>query len=163
MKREVGEEKRSCYLFAEVKGSVMERYAEWWRSGRTKQFQFLQLTGCHDKAWPGVVCSSGPKSPNWGPVKTVSPHGVQQSPVVFQPQELVWRGHVVRNGFLPVEEEGVWGPDVTGQQVIQGKHLHRALKAKTLVLPALAEEHVNSVFLQNRLLNQDKLARQPQL
>lgn len=67
------------------------------------------------------------------------------------------------NGFLPVEEEGVRGPDVTGQQVIQGKHLHRALKAKTLVLPALAEEHVNSVFLQNQSLNQYKLSRCPQL
>lgn len=90
--------------------------------------------------------------------KTVSPHGVQQSPVVFQPQELVWSGHVVGNGFLPIEEEGVRSPDVTGQQVIQGEHLHRALKAKTLVLPALAEEHVNSVFLRNQSPNQYRLS-----
>lgn len=43
------------------------------------------------------------------------PHGVQQSPVVLQSQQLVWCRHVVCDGFLPVEEEGVRGPDVAGQ------------------------------------------------
>lgn len=51
------------------------------------------------------------------------------------------------DGFLPVEEEGVGGPDVTGKEIIQGKHLHRAFEAKSLIFPALAKEHVNSVFL----------------
>lgn len=54
------------------------------------------------------------------------------------------------DGFLPVEEEGVRSPDVTGQEIIQGKHLHRAFEAKSLIFPALTEEHVNSVFLQRQ-------------
>jgi len=77
-----------------------------------------------------------------------SPHGVEQRAVVLQPQQLVGRGHVVGDGLLPVEEEGVGGPDVAGQQVVEGQHLHRALEAQALVLPALAEEHVDGVFLQ---------------
>lgn len=79
------------------------------------------------------------------------PHGVEQSPVIFQPQQLVRCGHIVRDGLLPIEEEGVRGPDVTGQEVVQGKHLHRAFKAETLVFPALTEEYVNCVFLQKKM------------
>lgn len=52
------------------------------------------------------------------------------------------------DGFLAVEEEGVRSPDVAGQQVVQRQHLHGAFKAEPLVLPALAEEHVDGVFLQ---------------
>lgn len=47
------------------------------------------------------------------------PHGVQQCPIILQSQQLVGRGHVVGNGFFAVEEKGVGGPDVAGQQVIQ--------------------------------------------
>lgn len=54
----------------------------------------------------------------------------------------------MRDGLLPVEEEGVRSPDVTGQEVVQGQHLHGAFEAKPLVFPALAEEHVDRVFLQ---------------
>lgn len=79
------------------------------------------------------------------------PHGVEQGAVVFQPQELVRRRHVVCDGFLPVEEEGVRSPDVAGQEIIQGKHLHRAFKAKSFIFPALTEEHVDSVLLQTHV------------
>lgn len=47
-----------------------------------------------------------------------SPHGVQERPVILEAQQLVRRGHVVSDGLLPVEEEGVGRPDVTGQEVI---------------------------------------------
>lgn len=82
--------------------------------------------------------------------RPVLPHGVEQSPIILQPQQLVRCGHIVCDGFLPVEEEGVRSPDVTGQEIIQGKHLHRAFKAKSFVFPALTEENVNSVFLQEK-------------
>jgi len=75
------------------------------------------------------------------------PHGVEQRAVVLQPQQLVGRGHVVSDGLLAVEEEGIGGPDVAGQQVVQRQHLHRPFEAQTLVLPALAEEDVDGVFL----------------
>lgn len=75
------------------------------------------------------------------------PHGVEKGAVIFQPQQLVRCSHVMRNGFFPIKKEGVRGPDVTGQQIIQRKHLHRAFKAKPFIFPALAEEHINSVLL----------------
>ena len=46
------------------------------------------------------------------------PHSVKQSAVVLQPEQFVGRGHVVGDRLLPVEEEGVGGPDVAGQQVV---------------------------------------------
>lgn len=81
------------------------------------------------------------------------PHGVEQSPVILQPQQLVGCSHIMRDGFLPVEEEGVRSPDVTGQEVVQGEHLHRAFEAKSLILPALTEEHVDGVFLRRKERN----------
>lgn len=77
------------------------------------------------------------------------PHGVEQRAVVLQPQQLVGRGHVVCDGLLAVKEEGVGRPDIAGQQIVQRKHLHGAFKAEPLILPALAEEHVNGVFLRS--------------
>lgn len=87
-----------------------------------------------------------------------SPHGVQERPVILQPQQLVGCGHVVCNGLFPIQEEGVGGPDVAGQQVIQSQHLHRAFEAKPLVLPALTKKDINGVFLQKNteLLSQVK-------
>ena len=52
------------------------------------------------------------------------------------------------DGLLAVQEEGVGGPDVAGQQVVQGQHLHGPLETQPLVLPALAEEHVDGVLLE---------------
>lgn len=79
-----------------------------------------------------------------------SPHGVEQRAVILQPQQLVRRGHVVRDGFLAVQEEGVRSPDVAGQQVIQRQHPHGPFEAQTLILPALAEKHIDGVFLQRK-------------
>lgn len=75
------------------------------------------------------------------------PHGVKQSAIILQPQQLVGRGHVVSDGLLAIKEEGIGSPDIAGQQVVQRQHLHGAFEAQTLVLPALTEEHVNGVFL----------------
>lgn len=52
------------------------------------------------------------------------------------------------DGLFAVEEEGVGRPDFAGQQVVQRQHDHGTFEAQTLVLPALAEEHVDGVFLQ---------------
>lgn len=52
------------------------------------------------------------------------------------------------NRLLAVEEEGVGGPNVAGQEVVQWQPLHWPFEAKTLVLPALTEEHINGVFLE---------------
>lgn len=76
-----------------------------------------------------------------------SPHRVQQRAVVLQPQQLVRRGHVVRNGLLPVVEERVWRPDFAGKEVVEWEALHGPLKPKPFILPALAEKHVDGVFL----------------
>ena len=75
------------------------------------------------------------------------PHSVKQGAIILEPQQLVRRSHVVCDGLLAIKEESIGGPDVTGQQVIQRQHLHGSFEAQTLVLPALAEEHVNGVFL----------------
>lgn len=77
------------------------------------------------------------------------PHGVKKSPIVLQPQELVRGRHVMCDGFFPVEEKSVRSPDVTCQEIIQGKHLHWAFKTKSFIFPALPKEHVNCVFLQD--------------
>lgn len=90
MKREVGEGNRSCYPSTEVKVSVMKQSAEWWRRGRAKQFQFLTHQ-CTTEASRNECVSlvvvilkaiTGAESCEM----TVSPHGVQESPVIFQPQ-----------------------------------------------------------------------------
>lgn len=75
------------------------------------------------------------------------PHCVKQCAVVLQPEQLVGRCHVVCDGLLAVKEEGVGRPDIAGQQIVQREHLHWSFKAEPLILPALAEEHVNRVFL----------------
>lgn len=51
------------------------------------------------------------------------------------------------NRLLAIKEEGVGGPDVAGQQVVERQHLHGAFEAQALVLPALTEEDVYGVFL----------------
>lgn len=51
--------------------------------------------------------------------KCLEPHGVEQRSVLLQPQQLVGCGHVVCNRLLAIEEERVWRPDVTGQQVVK--------------------------------------------
>lgn len=49
--------------------------------------------------------------------------------------------------FLPVVEEGVGRPDLAGQEVVQGQHLHGPVKLEPLVPPALTEEDVDGVLL----------------
>lgn len=83
-----------------------------------------------------------------------SPHGVEQRAVILQPQQLVRRGHVVRDGFLAVQEEGVRSPDVAGQQVVQGQHPHGPFETQALILPALAEKHINGVLLRRDKRNE---------
>lgn len=75
------------------------------------------------------------------------PHSVKQSAVVLQPQQLVGRGHIMSNRLLAIKKEGIRGPDVAGQQVVQWQHLHGSFEAQTFILPALTEEHVYGVFL----------------
>lgn len=78
---------------------------------------------------------------------TSLPHGVQEGAVVHQAQQLVGCCHVVGNRFFPVVEEGVRGPDLTGQQVVQGEYLHGTVELQPLVSPGLPEKYINGVFL----------------
>lgn len=51
------------------------------------------------------------------------------------------------NRFLPVVEESVRSPDLTGQQVVQGKDLHGAIKLQPFISPGLPEKDIDGVFL----------------
>lgn len=53
------------------------------------------------------------------------------------------------HGLLPVVKEGVRSPDLTGKQVVQGENLHWSVELQPLVPPALAEEDVDGVLLEN--------------
>lgn len=56
----------------------------------------------------------------------------------------------MRDGFLAVQEEGVWSPDVAGQQVIQRQHPHGPFEAQAFIFPTLAEKHIDRVLLQRK-------------
>lgn len=75
------------------------------------------------------------------------PHSVQQSAIIFDPQQLIRHGHVVSHRLFPIVEEGVRSPDFTGHQVVEGQNIHRTVKFQPLILPALPEENVYGVFL----------------
>lgn len=76
-----------------------------------------------------------------------SPHGVKQSAVILNTQELIRHGHVVCHRFLPIMKESVWSPDFAGHQVVETEDVHWSLKLQPLVFPALPEEHIYRVFL----------------
>lgn len=75
------------------------------------------------------------------------PHGVQQSPIVFDPQQFIGHGHVMSHRLLSIVEEGVRSPDFTCHQVVEGQNIHWSMKFQPLILPALAEENVYGVLL----------------
>lgn len=75
------------------------------------------------------------------------PHGVQQCPIIFDPQQLIRHGHVVSHRLFPIVEEGVRSPDFTCHQVVEGQNIHWSVKFQPLILPALAEENVYGVLL----------------
>lgn len=75
------------------------------------------------------------------------PHGVQQCPIIFDPQQLIRHGHVVSHRLFPIVEEGVRSPDFTCHQVVEGQNIHWSMKFQPLILPALAEENVYGVLL----------------
>lgn len=57
-----------------------------------------------------------------------TPHGVEQRPVLHYPQQLVGHCHVVGDGLLPIMEEGVGRPDLTGHQVVKGEDVHGTME-----------------------------------
>lgn len=75
------------------------------------------------------------------------PHGVQQGPIIFDPQQFIGHGHVMSHRLLPVVEEGVRSPDFTGHQVVERQYIHRSAKFQPLVLPALPEKDIDGVLL----------------
>lgn len=82
-----------------------------------------------------------------GPEDTNLPHGVQEGAIVHQAQQLVGCCHVMGDRFLPVVEEGIRSPDLTGQQVVQGKYFHGTIKLQPFISPGLPEKDINGVFL----------------
>lgn len=75
------------------------------------------------------------------------PHGVQQRPVIFDPQQFIGHGHVVSHRLFPVVKEGVRSPDFTRHQIVEGQNIHRPMKCQPLILPALPEENIYGVLL----------------
>lgn len=51
------------------------------------------------------------------------------------------------HGFLPIVEKGIGSPDLTGQEVVEGQHLHGPVELQPLVPPTLTEEDVDGVLL----------------
>lgn len=90
------------------------------------------------------------------------PHGVQQGAIIFDPQQFIRHGHVMSHRLLPVVEEGVWSPDFTRHQVVQGQNIHRPVEFQPLILPALPEKHIDGVLLQAEQTN-DSSYRSEQL
>lgn len=75
------------------------------------------------------------------------PHGVEDGSVLHDAEQLVGRGHVVRDGPLAIAEEGVRCPDLADHQVVEPQDLDGALKLEPLVDPGLAKEHIHGVLL----------------
>lgn len=80
-------------------------------------------------------------------VRLELPHGVQQRPIVFDPQQLIRHGHVMSHRLFPIVEEGVGSPDFTCHQIVEGQNIHRSMKFQPFILPALAEEDIDGVLL----------------
>lgn len=96
---------------------------------------------------PGATALGAAPSPH---SCACSPHGVEQSAVVLQPQQLVGCGHVVGDGLFPVVEECVWGPDFAGKKIVEREALHGPFKPKPFIFPALSEKHIYGIFLMQR-------------
>lgn len=47
------------------------------------------------------------------------PHGVEKCPILHDPKQFVWHGHVVCHRLLAIVEESVRCPDLTGHQIIE--------------------------------------------
>lgn len=75
------------------------------------------------------------------------PHGVEDGSVLHDAEQLVRRGHVVRDGPLAVPEEGVGRPDIADHHVVEPQDLDGAIEFQAFVDPRLTEEHVHGVFL----------------
>lgn len=75
------------------------------------------------------------------------PHGIQQCPVIFDPQQFIRHGHVMSHRLLSIVEEGVRSPDFTRHQVVERQNIHWPVKFQPLVLPALPEKNIYGVLL----------------
>ena len=82
------------------------------------------------------------------------PHGVQQCPVIFDPQQFIRHGHVMSHRLFPIVEEGVRGPDFTRHQVVEWQNIHWSMKFQPHVLPALPEEKIYCVLLRAEKMDQ---------
>lgn len=78
---------------------------------------------------------------------TFWPHCVEEGSIVYQSEQLVRCGHVMGHRFLPIVKEGVRGPDLTSQKIVQWKDLHRSIKFQSFIMPCLSKKYVNGVLL----------------
>lgn len=51
------------------------------------------------------------------------------------------------DGFFAIVKKGIWGPDLTGQEIVKREALHWAFKSKPFIFPALSEKNINSILL----------------
>lgn len=49
--------------------------------------------------------------------------------------------------FFPIVEKSVWGPDLTGEEIVEREAFHWPFKPKPFIFPALSEKHINRIFL----------------
>lgn len=75
------------------------------------------------------------------------PHGVEDSSVLHDAEQLVGGGHVVRDRPLAIPEKRVRRPDLADHQVVEPQDLDGSLKFQPFINPCLAKEHVHGVFL----------------
>lgn len=75
------------------------------------------------------------------------PHGVEDSSVLHDAEQLVGGGHVVRDRPLAIPEKRVRCPDLADHQVVEPQDLDRPFEFQPFVNPRLAKEHVHGVFL----------------
>ena len=84
---------------------------------------------------------------------TLWPHRVEEGSIVHQSEQLVRCGHVMGHWFLAIVEEGVRGPDLTSQEIIQWKDLHGSIKFQSFIMPCLSKKYINGVLLRTKREN----------
>lgn len=83
----------------------------------------------------------------WRALRQCVPHGVEDSSVLHDAEQLVGSGHVVGDGPLAIPEECVRRPDFTDHEVVEPQDLDWTVEFESLVDPCLSEKYIHCVFL----------------
>lgn len=83
----------------------------------------------------------------WSALRQCVPHGVEDSSVLHDAEQLVGSGHVVGDGPLAIPEECVRRPDFTDHEVVEPQDLDGTVEFEPLVDPCLSKKHIHCVLL----------------